>query len=93
MVYEVARALGAPLDVFVVRKLGVPRNDEIAMGAIASGGVIVINDDVARGLRIPPEVVERVADAEGRELLRRGARVPRRAAAAGGGGQDGGARR
>jgi len=69
--YEVAGALRAPLDVFVVRKLGVPGNEEIAMGAIASGGVIVINDDVVRGLRIPPEVVERVADVEGRELRRR----------------------
>ena len=48
--YEVATALGAPLDVFVVRKLGVPGREELAMGAIASGGVAVINDDMARGL-------------------------------------------
>jgi predicted phosphoribosyltransferase len=48
--YEVATALGAPLDVFVVRKLGMPGREELAMGAIASGGVTVINDDVARGL-------------------------------------------
>jgi erythromycin esterase-like protein/predicted phosphoribosyltransferase len=69
--YEVARALEAPLDVFVVRKLGVPAQVEVAMGAIASGGVVVINDDVVRGLRISPEVIQRVAEQEGRELLRR----------------------
>src|SRR6266851_6307943 len=66
--YEVARALHAPLDVFLVRKLGVPDHDELAMGAIASGGLIVINDDVLRGFRIRPEVVQRVAEEEGREL-------------------------
>src|SRR5712664_4486160 len=69
--YEVARALHAPLDVFLVRKLGVPDHDELAMGAIASGGLIVINDDVVRGFGIRPEVVQRVAEEEGRELLRR----------------------
>src|SRR5688500_15987741 len=69
--YEVARALGAPLDVFVVRKLGVPGHDELAMGAIASGGVIVINEDVVRGLRISQDTIQRVAEEEGRELLRR----------------------
>ena len=69
--YEVATALGAPLDVFVVRKLGVPGREELAMGAIASGGVTVINDDVVRGLRIPPEAIEQVAERVGRELLRR----------------------
>src|ERR1700722_3736158 len=69
--YEVATALGAPLDVFVVRKLGVPGREELAMGAIASGGATVINDDVVRGLRIPPEAIEQVAEREGRELLRR----------------------
>jgi predicted phosphoribosyltransferase len=69
--YEVAMALGAPLDVFVVRKLGVPGREEVAMGAIASGGVIVLNDDVVRGLGIGPEVVREVAEREGRELLRR----------------------
>ncbi|HEV8650278.1 MAG TPA: erythromycin esterase family protein [Actinomycetes bacterium] len=69
--YEVATALGAPLDVFVVRKLGVPGREEVAMGAIASGGVIVLNDDVVRGLGVPPEVVQQVAEQEGRELLRR----------------------
>ena len=69
--YEVATALGAPLDVFVVRKLGGPGREELAMGAIASGGVTVINDDVARGLGISPEVIGQVAEREGRELLRR----------------------
>lgn len=69
--YEVATALSAPLDVFVVRKLGVPGQEEVAMGAIASGGVVVLNDDVLRGLRISPEVVQQVAEREGRELLRR----------------------
>ena len=69
--YEVAAALGAPLDVFVVRKLGVPGREELAMGAIASGGVVVVNDDVVRGLGIAPEAIQQVAEQEGRELLRR----------------------
>jgi len=69
--YEVARALGAPLDVFLVRKLGVPGQEELAMGAIASGGVVVVNDDVVRGLGIPADVLQRVAEREGQELLRR----------------------
>jgi erythromycin esterase-like protein/predicted phosphoribosyltransferase len=69
--YEVATALGAPLDVFLVRKLGVPGHEEVAMGAIASGGTLVLNEDVIRGLDIGPEVVQRVAEREGRELLRR----------------------
>jgi erythromycin esterase-like protein/predicted phosphoribosyltransferase len=69
--YEVARALRAPLDVFGVRKLGVPGHEELAMGAIASGGMVVVNDDVVRGLGIRPEVVQRVAEKEGRELARR----------------------
>jgi erythromycin esterase-like protein/predicted phosphoribosyltransferase len=69
--YEVATALGAPLDVFLVRKLGAPGREELAMGAIASGGVAVINDDVVRGLGIAPEAIQQVAVREGRELLRR----------------------
>lgn len=69
--YEVARALGAPLDVFLVRKLGVPGHEELAMGAIASGGVRVLNEDVLEGLRIPPRVVEDVTDIEAAELERR----------------------
>src|ERR687885_1752600 len=59
--YEVAQALRAPLDVFLVRKLGVPGREELAMGAIASGGVRVLNDEVVRGLGITPEVIQRVA--------------------------------
>ena len=69
--FEVARALRAPLDVLVVRKLGVPGREELAMGAIASGGTRVLNDDVVRHLRVPPEALERVAAHEARELERR----------------------
>lgn len=69
--FEVARALGAPLDVFVVRKLGVPGHEELAMGAIASGGVLVLNDDVVRLLNISQDVIDAVAAQEERELLRR----------------------
>src|ERR671935_162869 len=59
--YEVARALHAPLDVFLVRKLGVPSHEELAMGAIATGGVRVLNEDVVRGLNIPTDLIQRVA--------------------------------
>jgi predicted phosphoribosyltransferase len=69
--YEVARALGAPLDVFLVRKLGVPGHEELAMGAIASGGVRVVNDEVVRKLNIPPDVLDEAAERERRELERR----------------------
>ncbi|HEY0453982.1 erythromycin esterase family protein [Actinophytocola sp.] len=69
--YEVADGIGAPLDVFLVRKLGVPGQPELAMGAIASGGVIVVNDDVVRGLALLPRVIQEVAEREGKELLRR----------------------
>ncbi len=69
--YEVARALHAPLDVFLVRKLGVPGREELAMGAIASGGVRVLNDDVVRALDLSDEVIETAAVAEQRELARR----------------------
>jgi predicted phosphoribosyltransferase len=69
--YEVARALKAPLDVFLVRKLGVPGQEELAMGAIASGGARVLNRDVLDALRIPPETVAEVAAVEARELARR----------------------
>src|SRR5260221_7798820 len=69
--FEVARALHAPLDVFLVRKLGVPGHEELAMGAIASGGVRVLNEDVVRPLRIPSEVIDAVAAAELQELKRR----------------------
>src|SRR3954449_11154543 len=69
--YEVARALRAPLDVFLVRKLGVPGQEELAMGAIATGGVRVLNDDTVAALGISPDVIDRVAAAELRELRRR----------------------
>src|SRR5215216_6388912 len=69
--YEVAEALGAPLDVFLVRKLGVPGHEELAMGAIASGGVRVINEDVVNELRIPPRWVEAATAEELAELRRR----------------------
>jgi predicted phosphoribosyltransferase len=69
--YEVARALHAPLDVFLVRKLGLPGREELAMGAIASGGVLVLNEDVVRALRIPQDVLESVIVAEQEELGRR----------------------
>jgi predicted phosphoribosyltransferase/pimeloyl-ACP methyl ester carboxylesterase len=69
--YEVAQALHAPLDVVVVRKLGVPGQEELAMGAIASGGVRVVNDDVVRALEVQPEMIAEVAEREWPELLRR----------------------
>jgi putative phosphoribosyl transferase len=78
---EVARVLGAPLDVFVVRKLGVPGQPELAMGAIASGGVRVVNASVVKELSIPEDVIDRIATQEGSELERR-ERLYRGAAAA-----------
>jgi predicted phosphoribosyltransferase len=69
--FEVARALGVPLDVFLVRKLGVPGHEELAMGAIASGGVRVLNNDAVRTLRIPEHVIDTVAARELKELQRR----------------------
>jgi predicted phosphoribosyltransferase len=79
--YEVAGALGAPLDVFVVRKLGVPGHEELAMGAIASGGVRVLNQDVVAATGVDPDEVERVAAREletltGQERVYRGERRP-----------------
>src|SRR5712691_11624535 len=68
---EVAGALGAPLDVFVVRKLGVPGHEEFALGAIATGGVRVLNEDVVRALQIPDHVIDAVAAREQEELARR----------------------
>ena len=68
--YEVARALHAPLDVFVVRKLGVPGHRELAMGAIATGGVRVLNLEAIDALHVPPAAIEAVAAAELRELER-----------------------
>jgi predicted phosphoribosyltransferase len=69
--HEVAEALDAPLDVFVVRKLGVPGHEELAMGAIASGGVRVLNENVVGPLRISPRDIDRVAAREEQELSRR----------------------
>src|ERR1700694_3139927 len=69
--YEVARALGAPLDVFVVRKLGVPGYEELAMGAVATGGVRVLNDQFVKRLGIPEHIIDAVAARERRELARR----------------------
>lgn len=68
---EVAMALDAPLDVFLVRKLGVPTHPELAMGAIGSGGVRVMNDEIVSALRITPEAIETVARHEEIELDRR----------------------
>ena len=69
--FEVARALDAPLDVFIVRKLGFPGQEELAMGAIASGGSRVVNMALLRRLRVSPAMVEDVATQELRELERR----------------------
>ena len=79
--YEVAQALKAPLDVFVVRKLGIPGFKECAMGAIASGGIRVLNDNVISYLRMPVEVVDEITseeftELERRERLYRGKRAP-----------------
>lgn len=68
---EVARALDAPLDVFLVRKLGVPGHEELAMGAVASGGVRVLNRDVLDHVPVPAEIIERVTAAQQQELERR----------------------
>ncbi len=69
--YEVARALHVPLDVFVVRKLGLPGQAELAMGAISTGGIRVLNEDVVRRLRIAPDVIDAVAEQQLAELQRR----------------------
>jgi putative phosphoribosyl transferase len=69
--YEVARRLNAPLDVFLVRKLGLPGRPELAMGAIASGGIRVLNDDVVKWYGVPERVIDEVARDEQRELERR----------------------
>ena len=69
--FEVARALHAPLDVMLVRKLGVPGHEELAMGAIASGGIRVLSDDIVKALSIPDRVIATVAANEESELARR----------------------
>lgn len=75
--FEVARALEAPLDVLLVRKLGVPGFAELAMGAIASGGIRFLNADVIRANQVPPAAIEAVAASEWRELERREQRYRR----------------
>ena len=69
--FELAQSLGAPLDVFLVRKLGVPGQEELAMGAIATGGVRVLNDEIVGALAIPASIIEDVARKEEQELRRR----------------------
>ena len=69
--YEVARAIHAPLDIFLVRKLGLPGHEELAMGAIASGGVRVLNSNVLEWYTVPAEVIDAVAQREQAELERR----------------------
>ena len=69
--FEIAKALHAPLDVFLVRKLGVPGHEELAMGAIASGGVTVYNDEVVGGLDISSPMIDMVVTREQQELERR----------------------
>jgi len=69
--YEVAKALAAPLDVFLVRKLGLPGHAELAMGAIASGGVRILNQEMIHAMRIPDEVIDAVSQREQQELARR----------------------
>jgi putative phosphoribosyl transferase len=79
--YQIVKALNAPLDIFIVRKLGVPGYEELAMGAIASGGVRVLNEEVIQRLNIPESAVEAVTREEEQELARgekafRGSREP-----------------
>ncbi|HUH59991.1 MAG TPA: phosphoribosyltransferase [Candidimonas sp.] len=69
--YEVARALHAPLDVFIVRKLGAPQNKEYAMGAIASGGVTIVDEEAIEAMGVSKAALEAVVEAEQAELLRR----------------------
>jgi putative phosphoribosyl transferase len=69
--FEIAQALHAPLDVIVVRKLGVPGQEELAMGAIATGGVRILNNDVVQFLDIPNEMIDKIAANEQQELERR----------------------
>jgi predicted phosphoribosyltransferase len=69
--YEVARELNAPLDVFIVRKLGVPGHEELGMGAIATGGVRIIHEGIVRELGVSPKTIELVSERERQELERR----------------------
>jgi predicted phosphoribosyltransferase len=79
--FEVAKALNAPLDIFLVRKLGVLGREELAMGAIATGGTLVLNEEIVKALGISPEIIDRVVarelqELERRERLYRGQRPP-----------------
>jgi putative phosphoribosyl transferase len=69
--YEVALAINAPMDIFIVRKLGLPGREELAIGAIASGGIRVLNNDIVRILNVPEEVINFVVQRERQELKRR----------------------
>src|SRR5687767_9775643 len=69
--YEIARALNVPLDVFIVRKLGVPGYEELAMGAIASGGVRVLNEEVVDRLGVSPFQIDKAVEREQQEIERR----------------------
>ena len=69
--YEIARALNMPLDVFIVRKLGVPGYEELAMGAIASGGARVLNEEVVERLGVSPYQIDKAVEREQREIERR----------------------
>jgi putative phosphoribosyl transferase len=69
--YEVAKALSIPLDIFIVRKLGTPNHEELAMGAIATGGILVFNDDIIQELDIPKKQIDEVIRRESQELNRR----------------------
>lgn len=69
--YEIAKTLSIPLDVFIVRKLGVPGHEELAMGAIATGGTVVFNDEIVRELNISKSAIDRVIQSEQQELQRR----------------------
>jgi putative phosphoribosyl transferase len=69
--YEISRALRAPLDIFIARKLGAPRRKEFGIGAIAQGGVLVLNERAVEALEIPEEYIERVAKEEAEEIERR----------------------
>lgn len=69
--FEIARALSLPFDVFVVRKLGVPGQEELAMGALATGNVTVFNDNIIQTLHVPKESIEAVIEEETKELHRR----------------------
>src|SRR4029077_2310115 len=69
--FEVARSLGVPLDIFLVRKLGAPGHEELAMGAIASGGVVVVHDDVVKALKISADALLDEIETQRQELARR----------------------